>query len=383
MANNSFFDESLEQSQIKAKIVSKYFWAWAKVVIPWAKKRTGKIAYIDLFSGPGRYKNGAKSTPLLVLDKAIADSDISQMLVTLFNDINKDNSNSLQEAINSISNIDHLKYKPQILNLEVGEEMVKQLQTVKFVPTLFFIDPWGYKGLSLKLIGTVIKDWGCDCIFFFNYNRINMGLGNEAVTEHMNALFGETQANELRKKIKNLSSQQRELSIVEAIVEALQKVGGQYTVPFCFKNSNRNFTSHHLIFVSKDKTGYKIMKEIMATESSSDEQGVSTFEYNPATINQPLLFEFNRPLDDLAEMLQEQFAGQTLKVKDIYHSHNVGRRYIEKNYKEALIKLESMKEIIINPSVAERRKGTLSDNALVTFKRDLSGNASQLVLPFT
>lgn len=29
---------------------------------------------------------------------------------------------------------------------------------------------------------------GCDRIVFFDYNRINMGLGNEAVKEHMDAL---------------------------------------------------------------------------------------------------------------------------------------------------------------------------------------------------
>jgi hypothetical protein len=32
MMATSFFDESSEQSQIKAQIVSKYFWAWAKVI---------------------------------------------------------------------------------------------------------------------------------------------------------------------------------------------------------------------------------------------------------------------------------------------------------------------------------------------------------------
>ena len=60
-----------------------------------------------------------------------------------------------------------------------------------------FVDPWGYKGLSLRLINSVLKDWACECIFFFNYNRINMGLGNDAVKEHMDALFGEERAAEL------------------------------------------------------------------------------------------------------------------------------------------------------------------------------------------
>ena len=56
------------------------------------------------------------------------------------------------------------------------------------------MDPWGYKGLSLRLINSVLRNWGSDCIIFFNYNRINMGLNNEFVREHMDALFGAERA---------------------------------------------------------------------------------------------------------------------------------------------------------------------------------------------
>lgn len=43
-----------------------------------------KIAYLDLFAGPGRYKDGTKSTPLLILEKTIQDEMMSEMLVTVF-----------------------------------------------------------------------------------------------------------------------------------------------------------------------------------------------------------------------------------------------------------------------------------------------------------
>ncbi len=67
MTNNSFFEESRETSLVKAEIVAKYFLAWAKVIIPQRKKRGTNIAYINLFSGPGRYQYGSKSTSLLIL----------------------------------------------------------------------------------------------------------------------------------------------------------------------------------------------------------------------------------------------------------------------------------------------------------------------------
>lgn len=371
MADVSFFDESLEQSIIKSEIVSKYFWAWAKVIIPHAERANSAIAYIDLFAGPGRYKDGTKSTPLLILEQVIADEKMRSMLITMFNDIDSNNTQSLEKAIADLSGIGTLKYQPRIENHEVGTEIVKMFDSTKAIPTLFFVDPWGYKGLSLELINSVLKNWGCDCIFFFNYNRINSGLNNDKVEEHMNALFGKDRADTLREKIKGLTVSERELTVVEALVEALQDLGGKYVLPFCFKNENSTRTSHHLVFVTKNIKGYTIMKDIMARQSSTTTDGVASFEYNPASEKQPLLFGFNRPLDNLGESLLMKFTGKTLTVASIFEQHQVGTPYILPNYKQALIKLEQEGKIKAQPPIDRRRKikgnPTCAESVVITF----------------
>ena len=371
MSTTSFFDEQKEQSLIKARIVEKYFRAWANVMIPSAKRHNSKIAYIDLFAGPGRYEDGSQSTPIKVLESAISNPDMQNMLVTVFNDADIKHINSLQEAINLIPNIANLKYKPKVFNHKVGEEIVNIFEQLKLPPTLFFVDPWGYKGLSLKLINSVVKKHGCDCIFFFNYKRINMALSNATVEEHMNALFGNIRADQVRQQLKTLQPGEREITVVEAICEALKEMGGEYVLPFCFKDKNGNRTSHHLIFVSKHIKGYNIMKQIMAKESTEQHQGVPSFEYNPATYKQPLLFEFSHPLDDLEEMLLDTFAGQTITMLEIYDRHHVGRRYISKNYKAALNNLEAKGNITADPPANKRRKKkgelTFADSVKVTF----------------
>lgn len=373
MGTDHFFNETTEQSLVKAAIVSKYFWAWAKVIIPTAKRYYGKIAYIDLFAGPGRYKDGTMSTPLLILEKAIQDPDMRQMLVTIFNDVDGDKSRSLETAINALPGLETLKYRPQVNNEEVGEKIVNDFEGHKLIPTLFFVDPWGYKGLSLRLINSVLKDWGCDCIFFFNYNRINMGLPNEAVDEHMNALFGEERANRLRERLKTLRPEERELAIVEEIAQALKEMGGEYVLPFCFKNERGNRTSHHLIFVSKNFRGYEIMKEIMAGESSKADQGVASFTYNPTDRRYPLLFELTRPLEELEGMLLEEFAGRKMKMREVYEAHNVGLPFIKKNYKQVLRKMEAGGRITADPPAVKRRKNkgevTFGDDVVVTFPK--------------
>lgn len=372
MNTNNFFDETTEQSEVKRAIVSKYFWAWAKVIIPRAKSRSNKIAYIDLFAGPGRYKDGTKSTPILILEQAIADDDMRNMLVTIFNDKNSNNTSDLEREIKLIKDIDILKYQPQVYNDEVGDEIVKIFAKMRLIPTLFFIDPWGYKGLSLRLVNSVIKDWGCDCIFFFNYNRINMGISNDAVKEHMDALFGEEIADGLRAKLDGMNVYDREMTIVEELSYALKKMGCDYVLPFGFKNQRGTRTSHHLFFVSKSFRGYHIMKDIMAGESTKENQGVPSFQYNSADRRYSVLFELTRPLDDLEPMLLDEFKRQTLSVKEIYEKHSVGKPYVIKNYKEILIKMEEKGKINAIPPVDKRikRKGkvTMSEKVNIQFK---------------
>jgi three-Cys-motif partner protein len=366
----NFFDEQADQSKVKTAIVSKYFLAWAKVISGHLKdKKDKRIAYIDLFAGPGRYKSGAKSTPVFILEQAIAEPMLRDNLVTLFNDGDEENTSSLIKAIGELRGIEKLKHKPQVDTQEVGKEIVKDFEEMNLIPTLMFVDPWGYKGLSLKLINSVLKDWACECIFFFNYTRINMGLSNDKVKAHMEALFGEERAAKLTSELEELSPDERELTIVERICEALIEMGGKFVLPFGFRNEGGTRTKHHLIFVSKHPLGYKIMKRVMYNESTEKQQGVATFEYSPATERQPLLFEYARPLDELEGMLLADFAGQTLTCGEIVEKHNYGRRYIDKNYKDVLTKMEQKGRVKGDPPHDKRRKGTCADHVKFTFPK--------------
>lgn len=372
MAEDEFFDKITEQSYIKGQVVGKYFWAWAKIILAQVKKQgKDKIAYVDLFAGPGRYKDTQKSTPLLVLERAIREPEMAKALVTLFNDKDADFAASLQREINALPGVETLRFKPIVENFTVGEQVIERFNQAKVIPTLFFVDPFGYKSISLPLIYSVLRHWGCDCILFFNYNRVNMGMNNRFLEEALNDLFGKERAERLRQQLNPMTPQERELAIVEAFTEALHEMGGKYVLPFRFKKSKSGKTSHHLIFVSKHVLGYEIMKEIMAKESINTLEGVPDFEYNPATKRQPLLYEFSRPLAQLEDMLLNDFAGKSLTMKEAYFQHHVGKRYISQNYKSALLHLETQGKISTNPPASKRPKRlgerTFSDNTIVTF----------------
>jgi three-Cys-motif partner protein len=282
MSTQGFFKESTEQSRIKTRIVSKYFSAWAQVMVSASKTmRRNRIAFIDLFAGPGSYEDKVLSTPMRVLGAAAKNKTLREMLVTIFNDADPKHVHSLEATIASIPGLEQFEHIPQVSNIRVGDEVVNQLEEARLVPTLLFVDPWGYKGLSLRLINSVLRNWGSDCIVFFNYNRINSGLGNSMVREHMDALFGAARAETLRARLRPLKPVDRERAILNEIEEAFKEMEGRFFLSFRFWMETQKRISHHLLFVSKNFQGYHIMKEIMARESSSFDQGVPSFEYNP------------------------------------------------------------------------------------------------------
>jgi len=367
-ATAKFFEERLDQSEVKARIVSKYFAAWARVILPNVKARNGRLAYVDLYAGPGRYKDGSASTPLMVLEKAISDPDLSKHLIALFNDVDSRNTSTLQSEIDQLPGIDELSYKPIVSCNKVDEDAENYFRRTRMDPSFTFIDPWGYKGLSLKIVNGVIKDWGCDCVFFFNYNRINPGVSNDAVEGHIASLFGSDRARTLRGRVMGLSPMMRESMILEEMTQAIKEMGGRYVLPFRFKNLSGRPT-HHLIFVSKSFRGYSIMKDIMAKESSTEDQGVPSFTYSPADASMPLLFSLQQPLSTLRQSLLEVFPDRRITTLEIYEEHSPGRPFVMKNYKDVLRRMEDDGIIQVTSLKAPRRKGSFADHLVVYFPR--------------
>jgi hypothetical protein len=52
MNNDDFFKEQTPSSRIKANIVAEYFPKYCKII---NKFKQTKIAYVDLYAGPGKY----------------------------------------------------------------------------------------------------------------------------------------------------------------------------------------------------------------------------------------------------------------------------------------------------------------------------------------
>jgi three-Cys-motif partner protein len=192
-----FFKELREGSQIKQRIVTDYFVAYNRKLT----RSREKVGYADLFAGPGFYETADgtvhKSIPLLLCETVVADDLFRKKVHLWFNEADHQSFKRLKAGVRSVAGIESLRYEPRIDNRVVTADWATRLRKLS-VPTLVFLDPCGYKGLSLGLVTAALQGFGNDCIFFFNYSRINMKLDLEIMNESIDQFFEATRAQATR-----------------------------------------------------------------------------------------------------------------------------------------------------------------------------------------
>lgn len=341
-----FFDYPRESSKIKHKAVVDYFLAWANVLLA----RSKIVGYADLFAGPGKYKNGEKSIPMLITEQVIDNDRLRRSVRLWFNDGDPEFAAQVETNVMSLPGIDRLQYKPAFTNIVVDRSMAEHEFSI---PTLVFADPCGYKGLSLALITSALQGFGNDCLFFFNYSRVNMKLSYPVMDDSINEFFEKERAEALRQEIALRNPPAREEVVLNAIRSAIKKAKG-IPVVFAFRTREGGGTSHHLVFASKHPKGASIMKNLMTSYSSEVIDGVGSWDFDPRDTQAKTLPLFS-PLNNICERLLEQFAGRTQTFRELLEEEAVETQYTETNYRDAVLRLEADFRIQVSPPAEERR----------------------------
>jgi len=348
-----FFKTQNTPSQVKSATVSNYFSAWASIMTKRAGKRV--IGYADLFAGRGRFEDGSASTPILVIRKAVTDPTLRRALKALFNDKDADEIAALRKEIGAISGLDGLTHSPSFRSEAVDPEIVQHLMEFRVIPTVLFADPFGYMGISLQLLKLLLENQKSEGLIFFNTNRINAGLSNEFVREHIDALFGTRRAEAVRAKVARLHGDERERVVLDSFQDGLRAIGFNYVLRFRFLSSGADRTSHHLIHCSRHPLAEKIMKEVMDRYSGKTLDGIPLFEIPHDDFGQGSLFDQPLPPVDLAGELLRHFAGRTPTLPELVRRHSPGTPYVERNYRAALSYLIEQGGVTCDPAAETMR----------------------------
>lgn len=392
-SSDDFFEEATGASRTKAQMVAEYFAGWAKVIsrksVDWGLNGKIRYGYADLYSGPGVYEDGTASTPILILEHILKTDELRQHTALYFNDARKDRVdrlcfefNSKQESLDADARLEGpIRYSSYFL----GSEVAAELQQFKNVPTLYFIDPFGVKGLTQNLVRQLICRRGSDCIFFFNYSKVNWHVSSDHYAQHVNALFGVERANELRATLaeRNWTPHQREQKILEATHGALSDAGASRIAPFKFLDGIGSKTSHFLFLATKRASFGKkaapaegIWKSIANRKSTYSEQGIPLFIFSPSVdkaksdLFQPLLNLGVGHLDELKrKILARGTRSTSLTVGQCIKEFASGTNIMPRNVKEALLALESDGHIKLGEHRRSKTRIQLAEDVTISFVR--------------
>lgn len=381
MATNSekFHKEKSANSKLKTAIVVEYYKRWVEIMFHAASRASVEphFAYIDLFAGKGKYSDGSYSTALEVIDYVMKHRRQYRAVETIFNDIHKKSIQSLSKCVDDVCQHISFKYPPKFSIEDVNDGFVEKIMMRRNVPSLLFIDPWGYKGLSLNVIKLGIQNFGCDGLFFFNYNGINRSFqSNKKLLMHMRSLFGDG-ADELISEVKGLASIEREERIIKYFESEVKKINNAYVTGFRFIMPGRSRTSHYLFHVTTNSKGFEIFKEVIE-KLNPDEDGFPLYIFDPNKISDNKKESYSLDLskyisgnkENLAQNLLDNFKGKSVTFEDIC-KHHVGRSlFTIKNHRKSLLYLETEEKVKVDdfkPDGQKRKNGTFPDGVKISF----------------
>lgn len=274
----NFFDHPKEKSKIKVYIVTEFFKTYFSIINNRGFSR--EIYYIDLFCGPGIYKDGTRSTPLVLLDIVdnFKDDDIRNKLIMIFNDEKQEFYNTLSQQVKQHPVYPKLKHKPIILNKKASEVDLSKYYSNK-KPNFSFIDPWGYIDVSAEQVSNLVKSIGSDCVLFFNSNRILQDLGKPHSKEHMKKIFEDRFDDALAVQKDSMLSQCVKAhkfvslfsqNLYDTYFRVLKDQGYRlFVLPFSVEQDEVEKISHYLLFITKNHKAVREMKKIMLKKSNT------------------------------------------------------------------------------------------------------------------
>jgi len=345
-----FFDnDPRDSSRVKCQIVTEYFDYYMRVMA-----RNGKTAgYVDLFAGPGIYGGGEESIPIIICKQVVSDPRLRTGVKLWFNEGDPGNYGRLKANIAAIPGIATLAHVPKLTAHVISESFAPRLSGMR-TPSFIFADPCGYKGLSLRLIASALKPFGNDCIFFFNYNRINMKISYSVMNESINAYFETARADQVREEIRSIESPQaRERAILAAVTKALKEEADAHSLTFGFRTREGGGTSHHLVYATKNARAQNQMKRIYTKASSDKSDGVGSLDYDPRDAEPKTLSLFSA-LEEVRQRLLQVFAGRTLTFDEVILAE-ADIRFTDTAYRNALLELEKEGHVTMNPPAEKRR----------------------------
>lgn len=338
------FDTYTAQNRVKHAILSKYFGAYLQAL----SRAADAFHYIDAFAGTGTYAGTHAGSPLYALDLL---SSQTKPYAASFVESDAASCVDLERLVRTAPTSRAQLEQPWVRNAEFSDCVDDVLARPVFKPfravaTFAFVDPWGLKGLYISDFAKILCRQYGECLALFNYDGLNRWLGAVRAGTHervkLDRFFGSRDAADAALASAPTTGAPNDARLLDIYLRSVRdRSGAKYVLPFRFRAAERERTSHYLIHLAQHPLAFKIMKDVMKSESAGTEDyGNFGFIPRDELVGQGELFHPNaeRAKAEILAALRDGAKPVTLFTKQwIERPEDM---FVEKEYKRLLLELE-------------------------------------------
>ena len=339
-----------------------------KAWFPILATTSGRIIYLDGFAGPGIYEDEEEGSPLIALRTAIEHIHQPRFKAEIkFVFIERDSER--MSILRKVLEERFAKIPDMISYSTFDREFAPTLSSVldnieqmgaKLAPTFAFLDPFGFSGLPMNLIGRMLSYDRCEVLITFMSGFVNR-FTDELREPALDELFATSEWRGIRNI---MDPDVRQKFLIDLYKRQLRNVGGAVYVRSFEMIGKHNQPIYHLVYGTRHWKGLEAMKEAMWIV---DRRG--TYKFSDITdVNQKFIIDYSDEkhwVQQVADAVFNEFRGQTKTIEEI-HKFVVTRTPLI--FRKSILKCLEKTEV---PKIVDvtnrRRRFTYPDGCFVKF----------------
>lgn len=347
-----------EHTEVKHRILRKYLTTWTRIV----SSANPEVHYFDGFAGRARYEDDEPGSPLLAIDVADRNAGIFDRFHCTFNDyseanydiLRKETKNKIEQCENS-EKIEHTCFNEKFEDIALP---VLESDAYSNIPSMVFIDPFGYSGTPFEVISKIMNSQASGNEVFFNFmvDKIRRFLNDDEKEETITRAFNSDDWKEIRQYS---DREKQEEEILKLYVSRLKSVADvEYVFPFQMKHPDKDVTLYYLIHATNHFKGFKVMKDVMFNEGADDNFAYLGSDHYGYEDKQTTLFETTASEDvrvkELRQRLLNAYDGITVTFEELLKYTYLRTDLVETHCRSALKTLEMKDKISVDRDGAQR-----------------------------
>lgn len=350
----------------KHRILRRYLQGWMPIILQ--SRHFPGLIYFEGFCGPGVYSGGEPGSPIVALEVAKEMTGRHKDSLFLFADKHKGRVGILEQEINKLGELPGcVTTKARVKTFESAAPLVVKMRQSRWkrYPTFTMIDPFGFAGIPLDLIRSLMEQPSSECFITFMADSLNRWLDDprEPIAEEVTKACGTEEAASIV-----LSKGGSRVDALRDLYLEQLKSFSEYCRYFEIRDRD-NRVLYYLFFISNNPLGMLKMKEAMWSVAPT---GSFCFSDSTDPTQQILFDDADCWLPVAKSEIMKRFEGQKLvpaeTVKAFIKGHPI---FLERHATAALKELEVEKRIVPNPlkrNGRKRSKRTFPPGALIDFQ---------------